>query len=438
MLVGLQRTQQQPALARSGALRALPSPPVAMPVITPAALLARSPAAGDALGRVLAEAVVQRAALASRGAAPAALVQRTLRDARDAVYAFKYPARSASPDAARLRAEFDAEYDTWEKLQALQHSFPPREWSRIRALYQKIPPPPPPRPRPAGSVPPPPPPRRPAVAPPVASPPGRKAPSPEEWARVQKRGQIGHVLRDVQPIVAEFLAEIELQRRFQPSEILANRMTLILGGLAKIALGSVQLGTAGLSAPITGSLIALVDLGTSNARTGLGLDQQSGGEAASESGAKSLMVSSATRAIGPVAPFQIGDFAAKSAIPVVGGAIAIGLGIKDIYDGAQGIRLSQEDIVFMRHSLLSIAALKSKVLAKADEMAAIPELGAMTAKWRSMAATLGTVEKDMRELIAAKAPKPSSSPSTETVDAWSAPATRARSGGGPPPLPQPA
>lgn len=435
MLVEQRPVAQQAALARS---LAAPRPPHLV-VARPAPRLARAPVTEDALGGLLAASVLQRAALPSRGAAGPALVQRTLRDARDAVYAHKYPARGAAPDAAQLRAAFDAEYDTWEKLQTLQHEFKPQVWSMIRAAYQKIPPPPP-RPRPAGSGPPPPPPRRAPipVAPPVPAGPGRKAPSPEEWAQVQKRGQIGHVLMDINPIVYEFLAEIELQKRFQPSEILANRMTLILGGLAKVALGSVQVGTAGLSAPITGSLIALVDLATSNARTGLGLDEQSGGEAASESGAKSLMISSATRAVGPVAPFQVGSYAAQSSVPVLGGVAAVGLGIKDIYDGAKGIRLSQADIVFMRQSLLSIAALKLKVLAKADEMAAIPELAAMAAKWRGMAAALGTVEKDMTELIADKAPKPSSSPKTETVDAWSAPETRARSRGGAPPLPQPA
>lgn len=436
MLVEQRPVAQQAVLTRS---LAAPCPPHLVVVARPAPLLARAPVTEDALGGLLAASVLQRAALPSRGAAGPALVQRTLRDARDAVYAHKYPARGGGPDGAQLRAAFDAEYDTWEKLQTLQHEFKPQVWSMIRAAHQKKPPPPP-RPRPAGCGPPPPPPRRAPipVAPPVPTGQGRKAPSPEEWAQVQKRGQIGHVLRDINPIVYEFLAEIELQKRFQPSEILANRMTLILGGLAKVALGSVQVGTAGLSAPITGSLIALVDLATSNARTGLGLDEQSGGEAASESGAKSLMISSATRAIGPVAPFQVGGYAAQSSVPVVGGAFAVGLGIKDIYDGAKGIRLSQADIVFMRQSLLSIAALKLRVLAKADEMAVIPELAAMAAKWRGMASTLGTVEKDMTELIADKAPKPSSSPKTETVDAWSAPETRARSRGGAPPLPQPA
>ena len=107
---------------------------------------------------------------------------------------------------------------------------------------------------------------------------------------MKKRGQIGHVLRDVGPLMKEFLDEIELQKRYNPSEILANQMTLVMGGVAKILLGAVQVGTAGLSAPITGAMIGLVDLGTSGARAGLGQGDEDAGGARALSGTKTLMV----------------------------------------------------------------------------------------------------------------------------------------------------
>jgi hypothetical protein len=248
-------------------------------------------------------------------------------------------------------------------------------------------------------------------------------------------------MRDVDRLIYDFQAEIELQKRFEPSEILANQMTLVAGGIAKILLGAVQLGTAGLSAPITGALIGGVDLATSGARAGLGYGQESGGEAQMGSGAKSLMIASATRAIGPVAPFSLGaGYQAASAVPVLGGAAAIALGAKDVWDGLQGIQLSAGDLAFIRESLVEIRAMQARITAKAGEMASLPELAATAARFRACAAALGVVAADLSKLLAKKSA--SSSPRTETVDAWSAPMTRGRGRAvygppGAPPAPEP-
>ena len=266
-------------------------------------------------------------------------------------------------------------------------------------------------------------------------------PSPAEQAQVRKRAQIAGVMRDVGPLIREFQLEIELQKRFSPSEILANQITLVAGGVAKILLGSIQLATAGLSAPITGALIGGVDLATSGARAGLGYGEDSGGEAQMASGTKSLMVMSGTRAIGPVGAFSIGSsYHAASAVPVLGGAAAIGLGAKDVWDGLQGIQLSAGDREFMRLSLVAIGDMKEKINEKAGEMARIPELAPVAARWRACAAALDVVAGNLRKLLAKK--PESSSPRVEVQDAWSAPATRGRSAAvygppGAPPVPEP-
>lgn len=241
------------------------------------------------------------------------------------------------------------------------------------------------------------------------------------------RGEIGHVMRDVGPLVHDFVAEIELQRRYRPSEILANQVTLVAGGVAKILLGAIQLGTAGVSAPITGAMIGMVDLGTSGARAGLGYGDEDAGEAQMTSGTKTLMITSATKAIGPVAPFSLGPgYQAASAVPVVGGAGANALGAKDVWDGLQGIRLSPGDVAFMRPSIVEIRAMQGRVTAKADEMAQIGQLAAAAAQWRACATALAVVAADLSRLLATQ--PTSSAPRTQTVGAWSAPATRGRSG----------
>ena len=265
-------------------------------------------------------------------------------------------------------------------------------------------------------------------------------PSPAEQAQVRKRAEIAGVMRDVGPLLREFQLEIELQKRFSPSEILANQITLVAGGVAKILLGSIQLATAGLSAPITGALIGGVDLATSSARAGLGYDQDGAGSARAVSATKSLMVTSATKAIGPVGAFSVGSYHAASAIPVLGGAGAIALGAKDVWDGLKGIQLSAGDLEFMRQSLVAIGDMKEKINDKAGEMARIPELAPVAARWRACAAALDVVASNLKKLLA-KQPK-SSSPKVEEVDAWSAPATRGRSSAvygppGAPPAPEP-
>lgn len=387
-------------------------------------------ACADGLGPILARAVQARTVSASPGAALAACIQRSLDDARGAVFEKYYATSTGEAVGMQKRETFDATFATWELLEAAFKSrYQQREWSAIRALRdtgaEVAPPAPPPRPVSAG-------PRPPAFGRPHPKR-NREAPSPEEWAMVQQRGQIGHVLRDVGPLMKEFCDEIELQKRYNPSEIVKNQMTLVMGGVAKILLGAVQVGTAGLSAPITGAMIGLVDLGTSDARAGLGQAGQSGGDAVAASGTKTIMISTATRVIGPVAPFSLGPgYAAASAIPVVGGVGAIVLGFKDIADGLKGIQLSQDDIVFMRHSVLEIRGLKARVAAKAQEMAAIPELRGMSATWMECAKALAVVERDLGALLAKQA---SSSPKVENVSAWSAPQTRQRSGGAPPPAP---
>jgi hypothetical protein len=402
------------------------APPPATRTLTSAdrAALQRT-ASADALGPLLARAVQARAVTASSGAAGAAVIQRSLDDARSAVFEKYYATSSGEPVGLQKREIFDATFATWELLEATFRSrYQPREWSAIRALRDRSAAPPAPPPVPGKPAPPPYP--RPAPG-------SRRAPSAQEWAQVQKRGQIGHVLRDVGPLMKEFLDEIELQKRYNPSEILANQMTLVMGGVAKILLGAVQVGTAGLSAPITGAMIGLVDLGTSGARAGLGQDDDAGG-ARAVSGTKTLMVATATRVIGPVAPFSLGPgYAAASAIPVVGGVGAIVLGFKDVADGLEGMRLSKEDVIFMRHSLVEIRDLKGRVAKKAQEMAAIPELRGMAAKWMECAKALAVVEKDLSALLAKQ--KKDSSPVVENLDAWSAPETRQRSGGAPPPPP---
>lgn len=292
------------------------------------------------------------------------------------------------------------------------HQAQMREQSRARYLAHK----PPPKPAPP-----------PAPRPTKPGAPGRQAPSAAEWEQVRKRAAIAHVMRDVGPMIYAFQAEIELQKRFRPDEILANRMTLVAGGIAKILLGSVQLGTAGLSAPITGALTAGVDLATAGARAGLGLEDESAGEAQMTSGTKSLMIASATRAVGPVGAFSLGPgYQAASAVPVLGGAATIVLGAKDVWEGLQGIRLSAGDVTFIRQSIVEIRAMQARITAKAGELARIPELAAAAAAWRECAKALAELVADLTKLLA-KQPK-SSSPKTETVDAWSAPATRGRSG----------
>ncbi|MEA2221104.1 MAG: hypothetical protein QOJ35_3730 [Solirubrobacteraceae bacterium] len=373
---------------------------------------------------------MQRAQACPAGAAPPRTIQRTFDEARAAAYVALHGS-GASANVAGRRATFDATYPSWDALKTLEHRVPPREWSRIRYLNDKG--------TPSASVPAPPPAppaRAPARGP--APPSGRRAPSAEESAQVRRRGQIGHVMRDVDRLVYDFQAEIELQKRFRPSEILANQMTLVAGGVAKILLGAIQLGTAGLSAPITGALIGAVDLGTSGARAGLGYGEESGGEAQAGSATKSLMITSATRAIGPVAPFTLGPgYHAASAVPVLGGAAAIALGAKDVWDGLQGIQLSAGDIAFMRESLVEIRSMQARITAKAAEMARFPELATAAARWRACATALGVVAADLSKLLAKK-PR-SSSPKTETVDAWSAPMTRGRSSAvhGPPGAPPP-
>jgi hypothetical protein len=69
--------------------------------------------------------------------------------------------------------------------------------------------------------------------------------------------------------------------------------------------------------------------------------------------------------------------------------------------------------------------MQGRITEKAAEMAAIPELAPVAARWRDCAKALGVVATDLSKLLA-KQPK-SSSPKTETVDAWSAPMTRGRS-----------
>jgi hypothetical protein len=356
-------------------------------------------------------------------AGPGPTIQRSLHEARAAAFTGLYG--SGKGASAPTREAFAAAYASWDSLKTLEPRFAPREWSRIRFLNDKdraVPAPPPAPAGPAG--------------------PGRRAPSPAELEQVRKRGQIAHVMRDVGPLMREFQLEIELQKRFNPSEILANQMTLVAGGVAKILLGSIQLATAGLSAPITGALIGGVDLATSSARSGLGLDAQSGGEARAVSATKTLMITSATKVIGPVAPFSIGaSYHAASAIPVVGGAGAIALGAKDVWDGLKGIQLSAADIEFMGQSLLAIADMKEKINDKAGEMARIPELAPVAARWRACAAALDVVASDLRKLLAKKKPS-SSSPKVEEVDAWSAPMTRERGrtvygAPAPPPAPEP-
>lgn len=344
------------------------------------------------------------------GALRTAVLQRSLDEARAAAFA-------ALP-GAQNRREFDATYASWETLTTLESRFQPREWSRIRHLYLKD--------VPAVAAPAPPPPaRQPSVRSPA--PPPRPTPSAAEQARVRKRAQIAHVMRDVDLIARELAAEVELQKRFKPSEILANQMTLVAGGVAKILLGAVQLGTAGLSAPITGALIGGVDLATSGARSGLGLDADDAGSAQAVSGTKSLMIASATRAIGPVAPFSLGPgYQAASAVPVLGGAAAMALGAKDVWDGLQGIRLSAADTAFIRQSIVEIRDIQAKITGKAAEMSAIGELAKAAAAWRECAKALGVIAADLAKLLA-KQPK-SSTPKVENLDAWAAPATRGRSG----------
>lgn len=389
-------------------------------------------AAADGLGPLLARTVAQRSVSASPGAAPAGCVQRSLEDARTAVFQKYFATSTPDPVGLQKRETFDATFSTWDELErAFSSRYQPREWSAIRALNDKGAQAAPPPPRPASAGP------RPPAYPRPHPKRNREAPSPEEWALVQQRGQIGHVLRDVGPLMKEFFDEIELQKRYNPSEILKNQMTLVMGGVAKILLGAVQVGTAGLSAPITGAMIGLVDLGTSGARAGLGQSGDSGGEAVAGSGMKTIMISTATRVIGPVAPFSLGPgYAAASAIPVVGGVGAIVLGFKDIADGLKGIQLSKDDIVFMRHSITEIRGLKARVAAKAQEMATIPELEAMAVTWRTCAKALAVVEKDLSALLV-KHTKPSSSPEVENMSAWSAPATRERAGRAPPAPPPP-
>lgn len=365
-------------------------------------------AARGALGGLLATSVMQRARQPT--------IQRTFDEARAAAYESLYGRAAADP---AQRATFDSTYASWETLKALESRLPPREWSRIRFLDGKA------APGPSVPAPPPAPPAH-AAAP---AGPGRRMPSPAEQARVRRRGEIAHVMRDVDRLMYEFAAEIELQKRFRPSEILADQMTLVAGGVAKILLGAIQLGTAGLSAPITGALIGAVDLGTSGARAGLGYGEQSGGDAQATSGAKSLMIASATRVIGPVAPFSLGPgYQAASAVPVLGGAAAMELGAKDVWDGLKGIQLSGGDRAFMRASIVEIRAMQGRITDKAAEMAKIPKLAAAAARFRACARALDTVVADLSKLLA-KQPKPST-PEVETAQAWAAapPSTSDRAG----------
>ena len=361
---------------------------------------------------------MQRAQACPLGAAPPHTIQRSFDEARTAAFAGLYGSGKGAP----AREAFDATYPSWETLKTLEGRFAPREWSRIRFLNSKD--------VPQAAVP----------APPPAPSSGRRAPSPAEAAAVRRRGEIAHVMRDVGPLLREFQLEIELQKRFAPSEILANQITLVAGGVAKILLGSIQLATAGLSAPITGALIGGVDLATSSARAGLGYDQEGAGSARAVSATKSLMVTSATKAIGPVGAFSVGSYHAASAVPVLGGAGAIALGAKDVWDGLKGIQLSAADLEFMRQSLVAISDMKEKINDKAGEMARIPELAPVAARWRACAAALDVVAGNLKRLLA-KQPK-SSSPKVEVQDAWSAPATRGRSSAvygppGAPPAPEP-
>ncbi len=424
--------------ARRAPIRPHASPPPApAPPTHPGtpAPLDRAVEPSDPLAGLLAGAVLQRATVASRGAAPAATVQRTLADARSAVYERFYATNSAAPVGLQVRSTFDATFDTWEKLQALEHRFSPREWSRIRFLYSQgraVPPPPPPR---RGPAPPPSPPPLIRTGASAALAPPRRAPSKEESEQVRRRGQIAHVMLGCDLLVYEFTAEIELQKRYRPSEILANQMTLVMGGVAKILLGAIQVGTAGLSAPVTGALIGLVDLGTSGARSGLGLDSDDGGDAQATSATKSLMVTSATKAVGPVLPFSLGPgYQAASAVPVVGGVAAMALGAKDVWDGLKGIQLSANDLVFMKQSLVEIGSMKARISAKAEEMAPFPELRGAATRWRACVDALTVVEGHLTGLLAKHMPSASAKVAPEPD--W-APVTRPRSGA-PAPLPTPA
>ena len=239
---------------------------------------------------------------------------------------------------------------------------------------------------------------------------------------MRRRGQIAHVMLGCDQLVHEFMAEVELQKRYEPSEILANQMTLVMGGVAKILLGAIQVGTAGLSAPLTGALIGLVDLGTAGARSGLGLESEGdAGDAQATSATKTLMITSATKAVGPVAPFSLGPgYQAASAVPVVGGLGAMALGAKDVWDGLKGIQLSANDLVFMKQSLVEIAAMKERIGAKAEEMAPFPELRAVAARWRACVDALTVVESNLAALIKKNA--------KAAAESSPAPATRPRSG----------
>ena len=141
------------------------------------------------------------------------------------------------------------------------------------------------------------------------------------------------------------------------------------------------------------------------------------------------MITATTKAVGPVLPFSLGPgYQAASAVPVVGGAGAIALGAKDVWDGLQGIRLSPGDLTFIRQSLVEIRAMRGRIDDKAAEMAALPELAAAAAaaRWRACAKALGVLAADLSALLAKRAK--SSSPQVENVAGWSAPMPRGRSG----------
>jgi hypothetical protein len=259
----------------------------------------------------------------------------------------------------------------------------------------------------------------------------RETPTKEQAKAAEDRMRMDHLLYDVAPIVHAIATEQALQKKYKPSEILSNQIALVMGGIAKILLGGIQAGTAGVFAPITGPMIAGVDLATAGARAGLNAGDTPAGtrppsaatgvrtsvaEAGAESAAKSLLVVAGTRVVSPMVDqiavpagsvmsglTPLGDGAtvmASSFIPVGGGLLAMGMGLADIAAGLKGLVITSHDREFILASRPAITALLALVKQKAAEIEAAGFKEISSDPWRRWETELEIAHKTLSALLA--------------------------------------
>ena len=169
-------------------------------------------------------------------------------------------------------------------------------------------------------------------------------------------------MSDLSQEITTLMQEVQMESK---KYAVFHQAVIILGGLAKIGLGVANIATLGVAAPITGPLTALVDAGVSASKEALASGSKAEGAAASVG--KSGAVVAATRAIGPVTAGGI------NMVPVAGGAVTAGMGIKDIYDGASAS--TKPDPKFAASWISEAEKLKIKIDAKLQKLVELQKKG---------------------------------------------------------------